>query len=494
MSTDKRPFPQQTMIVSSGLKRWLNSSVLAGLLTLMTLVLWSLPQAVKGKSESLRPAGSLSPSLVTAHQAALDRPAAARGDDIHSPISDPASLPANPSLSFTATFTSYLPIIFKPITLKGLITQSAITLPQPLAAASGNWCTWGYCSLSPRLYHEPLSDGRTLVGWTDAGGNGHISVIDSSGSLAQTYNFPARSVRGLAVQPDDTFAVLLWDGSAKIMWLSQRDTNGSEIWATNIDGDLTSFNPGIGDSRLAYGDNLYAAYFAVHGDSGWPAGHEGDQLTYVSSAGAIQSGGWSWGCSHSMSELVNYHPTLDKFAPVCSSDCYASKGILLNDNQVVYPSDGNCGGLTSAQLGQITTSDTSWKLVFNALNRPGYVGKGIGLATIDGAFHSSYVWLTNTGGEYERDPAIARLGSSLQTDRYLVGWTTTNNGAYWLGVIDGSGNFIMGPEELSSAGITWGNRDDSFRTRADGTVSWVQGKPSSTTLHLFRFDGATFIP
>jgi len=108
----------------------------------MTLMLWGLPQVAKGKSESLRPAGRSSSSLVTNHQAALDGPAVARGgDDIHSTISDPASLPANLPLSFTATFTSYLPIAFKPITLKGLITQTTITLPQPLAAASGNWCT-----------------------------------------------------------------------------------------------------------------------------------------------------------------------------------------------------------------------------------------------------------------------------------------------------------------------------------------------------------------
>ena len=148
----------------------------------------------------------------------------------------------------------------------------------------------------------------------------------------------------------------------------------------------------------------------------------------------------------------------------------------------------------SAQLGQIALSNDSWKLVFNALNRPDYVGKGIGLATIDGSFQSSYVWLTNTNGEYERDPVIARLGSNLQTDRYLVGWSTTNDNVYWLGVIDGTGNFLAGPEGVSLAGIAWGNRDDSFRTNADGSVSWLQGNPLSTTLHLYRFNGAAYVP
>ncbi len=375
--------------------------------------------------------------------------------------------------------------------LKSRVTDVALTLPQPLGKMVNSWCTWGWCSISPRLYHAPLPDDRTLVGWTDASGTGHVSVVGAGGSLDQTYDYAAKSLRGLVAHDDGSFAILLWDPGAKIMWLSRRSATGGETWTTNIDGDMTSFNPNIGDSRLAYGDGTYAAYFAVHGDSGWPAGHEGDQLTYVDDSGVIQSGGWDWGCSHSMAELVSYHPTFDAFAPTCSSDCYASKGILLNDNQVVYASDGNCGGLVSAQLGQIALSDDAWKIVFNAMERPGFVGRGIGLATVDGAFQSSYVWLTNTDGQHERDPVLARLGTSLQSDRYLVGWHTTDDGGYWLGVIDGAGNFVEGPDEVSSAGIAWGNRDDSFRTRADGSVSWVQAAPSSTTLHLFRFAAPT---
>jgi hypothetical protein len=395
----------------------------------------------------------------------------------------------------TDTFTTSLPLVFKPVTdLKSQVTKIPVTLPQPLGGMVQNWCTWGWCSISPRLYHEPLDEGRSLVGWTDSSGDGHVSLLSSSGSIDQTYNYPDRSVRGLVAHEDGKFAVLLWDSASKIMWLSQRNSNGSEAWTTNIDGSLTSFDDGIGDSRLAYGNNLYAAYFAVYGDSGWVQGHNGDALTYVNSSGVVQSGGWQWGCSHSMAELVSYHPTLNKFVPVCSSDCYASKGILLNDNQVVYACDGNCGGRVSAQLGQITLSDAGWKLVFNALSTANVTGKGIGLATIDGSFQSSYVWLTDTTGEYERDPVIMRLGSSLDSDRYLVGWVTTNDDVYRLGVINGSGNFITGPEEVSSAGIAWGNRDDSLRGHADGSVTWVEGEPGSATLYLYRFNGSPFLP
>ncbi len=477
--------------------------VVAAVLALVMATLGSTPgqadpgPAVAGCAVAGHVGGSTPPSPVM-NGNALELQTVTEGDGGEHAASDgqPGLAPfyASASLSSTASLTAYLPIASKPVAdLKSLVSRVTVTLPHPLSAANSSWCTWGWCTVSPRLYHEPLADGRTLVGWTDSSGNGHVSVIGNAG-LEQTFDFPALSVRGLVAHNDGRFAVLLWSSTSKIMWLSKRNANGGEVWTSNIKGSLTSFNPEIGDSRLAYGNGRYAAYFAVHGDSGWVQGHEGDQLTYVNDSGTVQSGGWEWGCSHSMAELVSYHPALAQFAPVCASDCYASKGVLTNDSQVVYPSDGNCGGLVAAQLGQVAFDGTSWKLVFSALNRPSYVGKGIGLATVDGAFQSSYVWLTNTDGTYERDPVLGRLGSDLQTNRYLVGWTTTDNDEYWLAVISGSGSFVAGPEEASSAGIAWGNRDDSLRTCADGSVSWVQGDPSSTTLRLFRFDGSAYVP
>ena len=113
------------------------------------------------------------------------------------------------------TFTNYLPLIYKPAAdLKSLVTKITVTLPQPLSGMGGSWCTWGYCAMSPRLYHEPLNDGRILLGWTDASGNGHVSLLSSSGSIEQTHNYPDRSVRGLVAHEDGKFAILLWDENA----------------------------------------------------------------------------------------------------------------------------------------------------------------------------------------------------------------------------------------------------------------------------------------
>jgi hypothetical protein len=397
-------------------------------------------------------------------------------------------------LSDTYPYTSYLPLVISPPpTPKDLVTQTLLTLPEPLEGSSSSFCVWDWCSISPRLYHEPLADDRTLVAWTDDDGDGHVSMVGSSG-IEQTFDFASRSLRGLVAHSDGTFAVLVFDASSDVIWLSKRASDGSEVWTTNLNSDIAEPDFWLGGSRLTYGDGLYLAYFTVQGTSGGFDGHHGDQLTYVNDSGNIQSGGWRWGCSHSMAQLVDYHPGLGTFIPVCSSDCYSSKGVLIENNQVVYQSDGNCAGFVSVQLGQLAQADGSWRLVFSALDRPDYEGRGIGLATVDGSFGSSYTWLTNTEGEYERDPVIARLGTDLTVDRYLVGWTTTNNGTYWLAVIDGAGNFIAEPEDTSSVGVSWGNRDDSFRTRADGTVSWVQGDPGSTTLRLFRFDGSAYLP
>lgn len=146
-------------------------------------------------------------------------------------------------------------------------------------------------------------------------------------------------------------------------------------------------------------------------------------------------------------------------------------------------------------MGQVALGFDSWKLVFNAVDRPCCEGKGVALATGNTFYANSFTWLTDTQGLYEADPSLARLGTALDSDRYLVGWMTTDDDVYYLGVIDGDGNFIVSPQEVSSAGVMWVIRDDSFRTRYDGSVSWVEGYHVTNLtdeIHLYRFDGSIF--
>ncbi|MBD3854257.1 MAG: hypothetical protein IFJ96_05695 [Acidobacteria bacterium] len=84
---------------------------------------------------------------------------------------------------------------------------------------------------------------------------------------------------------------------------------------------------------------------------------------------------------------------------------------------------------------------------------------------------------------------MARIGSETP-EQFLVGWRTKSNGAFHLGVIDASGAFLEGPEQLSSTGPGWGNRDDSFQGTPDGGVAWVEGISGAATLTLHHYSDA----
>ena len=108
--------------------------------------------------------------------------------------------------------------------IESRISVLTLTLPQSLEANSSSWCTWTHCSIGPRLYLAPRSDGSFLVGWTDNFGNGHVSTVSGS-SIAATHDFSGNRVRGLVAHNDGTYAVLLKNGAT--ISLSKRAANGS---------------------------------------------------------------------------------------------------------------------------------------------------------------------------------------------------------------------------------------------------------------------------
>src|SRR6185503_7520684 len=125
-------------------------------------------------------------------------------------------------------------------------------------------------------------------------------------------------------------------------------------------------------------------------------------------------------------------------------------------------------------------------VAMDAIDRPGYPGRGIGVARVRPGRTPSLIWLTNSSGADERDPVIARIGTSLGSNRYLVGWRLLSDGSARVAVIDSNAVVQTGPEMVSPA-VTWGARDDSYRTRPDGSVSWVEGAAGSRTLRLHRY-------
>ena len=365
------------------------------------------------------------------------------------------------------------------------IVTSTITLPQPLEATSSSWCTWGTCFLGPRLYLAPRSDGTHLVGWTDNTNDGHVSVV-SREAIISTHTFAGKNVRGLVAHGDGTYAVLLKDGVT--LFLSKRSADGSQLWITNLNSTLAEDSSSTGDHRLAFGGGFYAAYWSVYGITGGFAGHDGDQLSYVDDSGIIQSGGWNFGCSHSMAQLVGYHSGDLEFTAFCSSDCYPQPpGLKMNYTTTIQIADGDCHGNVSLQLGQMAAAGTGWKVLFNAEDTPESEAYGIGFATAGGSATTSVVWLTNTDGSTERDPVVAGLGTQ-DPELYLVGWTTSNDGAFHIGRVNAAGAFLEGPEHMSSSGPGWNKRDNSFATTSENSVVWLEGSAQSTTLRLYRYN------
>jgi len=279
------------------------------------------------------------------------------------------------------------------------------------------------------------------VGWTDSSGTGHVSVV-IGGALSATHDFPGTRLKGLVAHSDDGYAVLLWNSGTSVMRLSRREGDGSQVWATDLNSSIAVFDNDVGDSRLGFDGAVYAAYYAVYGVSGPYSGHNGDQLTLVSSNGVIQPGGWDWGCSHSMAELVGHHPGLGQTTALCSSDCYRRRASRDYSHLLVTPTATVVHGVAAARSDGGRGERLEGGL--QCPRSPCCEGHGIGFATVDASYQSSVVWLTNTDGSTERDPVLARLQDLGATERYLVGWRTVNDDVFHLGVLDGDGVFLEG--------------------------------------------------
>jgi hypothetical protein len=415
-------------------------------------------------------------------------------------------------------------------TIAPRITTTTITLPEALEGATGNFCTWSFCTISPRLYQAPMADGRTLIGWTDATGNGHVSRVNGA-TIEQTFDFAATPVRGLVVHPDNSFAVLLLHFAPpptlpavpqNFMALSLLTASGTTQWTTSLANTTAPIgtvpgafpNPntfgggGIGDSRLGYGGGMYGAYFSVYANpQSDGVSHDGDQYTLVNDSGVIQAGGWNWGLSHSLAELIDYQPNLARLTAVGVTDCFPSPALWADTSadggpqNLIFAGDGNCGGSTAVQLGQMAAvTGGNWLVAFNAQSEaaftdglgnahPAFTGEGVGVVSFNGSYTATPVkWLTTTDptGTDEFDPVLARIGTSLASNRFLVGWHLQTEGTFDMAVINPSGT-ILSPVEAVSPTAGWGNRDDSLKSRPDGSVSWLQGAAGATTLQLYRY-------
>jgi hypothetical protein len=411
------------------------------------------------------------------------------------------------------------------------LVVSDVTIPAGVKPGRSNWRIWGTASLniSP-VYTVPLADCGTLVcittGTADsrtALGTSHAYAIklDASDHLVTTYDLGDYECRGLAAEPDGHFAALLWTASTTKdcadpaanghIYVTRFDATGAAGWSTEL-ANTTGSNPncptdfGLGESRMEFGGSSYGAYYHVHSQSG----HEGDTLKYVDLTGK-ESTTWSWGCSHSMSNLLRYNGTDKKFMPACVTDCYpgtsgsdfattAIGGVYTNNRNKVIDVDAGCNGDVAGELGGAAIAPSGWKIVFNAHQAPATLGQSsydkstmnqdIGFASIGAGLTSggAAVWLTNTASINEADSGIERwTPSDDPAEQYLVGWAEPGTPyVYRLGRVDAAGKLLEGPLDVT-AQAKWGRRDDPFRAHGNGDIVWAWFDASaSTTMHFAR--------
>ena len=390
------------------------------------------------------------------------------------------------------------------------LTTSDVTVPAGVKPGVRNYRIWGATMLRVApLYVAPLANCGTLFCYTSgtaAAPNARAVRLDPSDRMAAAIDLGAGlECRGIAAEPDGHFAALLWDGATDRIYVRRFDLAGTQNWSTeltNADNHPTDF--GIGESRLEFGGDRYGAYYHVHSDSG----HEGDTLKFTNAATGAQTTQWSWGCSHSMSDLLSYHPQAASFLPVCVTDCYpgtgsgafpdVSKGGVYTDNRnKIMDVDAGCNGSVAGELGGAAIAPVGWKVTFNAHQAPVTLGdtsystatmnQDIAFAAI-AANHTvsgAIVWLTTTAVN-EADSAIARWQPEGDaTEQYLVGWMEPTN-LYKLSRVGAAGNFIEGPTDVA-ARARWGQRDDPFRVHANRDVVWGWFDASgATTLHVAR--------
>ncbi|MGE0399452.1 MAG: hypothetical protein AB7T06_22250 [Kofleriaceae bacterium] len=399
------------------------------------------------------------------------------------------------------------------------ISVATVTAPAGVMAGDSNYRIWGRQNLRVApVFTVPLESCGTLVGYTTGTAQApmaRVAKLDVNDQLVATYDLGAFVLRGLAAEPDGHFGALLWNSAAttKTIQLSRFDANGGNKRDSPITDTIWSPTDfGIGESRLEFGDGKYGAYFHVHGVSGNFNGHEGDSLKWIDAATGTVTNGWSWGCSHSMSDLLRYEPTSKKFLAACVTDCFPGTqgtdfanasigGVYLDHARKVLDVNGGCNGSVAGELGGMTPGPSGWKLVFNAHQNAATLGQqsynastmnqDIGFSSIAANGTPGAVkWLTTTPGN-EANAAIAAW-SGDGAEEYVIGWAEVSGSSrtYKLGRFGPTGGLVYAPADVTSL-VKWGERDDPFRTTPSGDIVWAWfDMAGATSFNVARIRGS----
>jgi hypothetical protein len=352
----------------------------------------------------------------------------------------------------------------------GPLASRVTTTVVPVGPASVDvGSSYGWSNNRP-VHLAPLASGGAKIAWS-AGSSVHVTTVDAAlARVGADLVIPADSVRGFVAHEDGAVALLVVRRQAMVLVRVRGD--GTTAFETQLVGDPPAMGAGARwvdgwghEGRLVFTGQHYVALFGHTKDWGAMGRHQGDRLVSISLTGQI--GGpheWDWGCSHSLD--VRLATSGGALAAVCLSDCYRSKGILLDSNTVLQAEpSGNCAGTSNAQLGGLTTlAGGGFGLVF--ASDEGRTSRDLGYVRLSPSLQPSpTVWLTTTPGAQESWPLLARYGASS----LLVAWR--EGAGQRVALHDAAGALIDGPIDVPAG---WAERDDAQRWPS-GDVGWVRG-------------------
>jgi hypothetical protein len=309
----------------------------------------------------------------------------------------------------------------------------------------------------------------------------------------------------------------------------------TQTWATKLT-DTTASLPAYGTSatgtgnvifiwseyahngRIAFDGANYAGYFGAAitvpgqgcvGSSTLSTGvniHQGDRMKVVSGSGALQSGGFDWGCSHSGFERVAYDPAAKKFVAVCKNDAPTgskSGRLAFPSSTTITPVD-----LNYSNLGSVAAAGGGGLWIVSSDIRAGQPANANGLADVH-LFHVAGTSAPTpdkditlvSDGLNDRAPHLAAYG----TGQLVAAWETSTatgdlsqNAAgrqMWLQILDsttgaapaGSTATTAGPLKLAPNVL--GSRYQDLRAYPDGSVAYPAPGSSGTKLKILRVFG-----
>jgi hypothetical protein len=402
----------------------------------------------------------------------------------------------------------------------------------------------GNVGLKP-LAISPIPSGGSRLSWLGGDGNVHVAALDTSDNLVagSQFSLPAYDYQDLYA--DNNGGVLLVSRAAgggnpmtgatpadcgninnlcgqvanyptgdpcMDMYLVRFDGT-KETWAAQLT-DTSATLPAYDTSatattnvvfiwwyahngRIAFDGTNYGAYFGAAistsqtcvQPSTMTTGiniHQGDRMKIVNQSGVVQSGGFSFGCSHSAFERVVWDPGAKAYMAICENDAptggLSGRIAIAPRTTTIYAED-----LANSNLGSVLVDPAGGYWAITTNTRAGQTTGAAALSDVlllhftNGATDTP-ISVASDSGLNDRAPHLANFG----TNRMLAAWeTSTKTGdlqptdtsrKLYVQALNASTGAPQGAP-FNIAGVL-GSRYQDFRTFPDGSVAYPA--PSST--------------